>query len=141
MFLINMMTLKEEILEAEAVPPPLGKESRKFLGNSSNVCYRRVSTKAKASTVYCFLWEPGKQNRKKKLSVRIDPGEENNYLQSSVTCPALLDVRVTSRVLANSNAKMGTTCYFMQAEGRTGPQDRQTLAFLLGYEWYCSHIS
>lgn len=58
MFLINMMTLKEEILEAEAVPPPLGKESRKLLGNSSNVCYRRVSTKAKASTVYCFLWEP-----------------------------------------------------------------------------------
>lgn len=75
-------------------PPTKGKDLRKLPGNSSNVCYRRVSTKAKASIVYCFLREPGKQNRNKKQSVRIDPGEENTMTCSHITCTALLGVYI-----------------------------------------------
>lgn len=72
------------------VDPPKGKDLRKLPGNSSNVCYRRVSTKAKASIVYCFLREPGKQNRNKKaISKDRSQGRKYNDLQSYyLYCPA-----------------------------------------------------
>lgn len=49
MFLINMMTLKKRRSWEWRVDTPLGKELRKLPGNSSNVCYRTVGTKAKAA--------------------------------------------------------------------------------------------
>lgn len=136
---LNMMTFIEMILGVEG-GPPIRSGIEKVAGNSSNVCYRRVSTKAKASTVYCFLREPGKQNRKETIC-EARSWWKNYYLQSCFTCPALLSVCLTSRVLVKTKAKMGTVCYMTQAKGRTDPQDRQTCAFLLGYEWCCSPIA